>query len=128
MKGAKNVPREKFSPLSRTDTTEVTLVRLLQDNLSWDLQPLQCVKKLLEQLNHIDNGVSNSSREDREETNTTGNDDQECLNSLQSWLKNLSTCSTNKDNVQDWKLCSHQITSDGTIADSKGNRYYRILI
>ena len=128
MKGAKKIPGKKSPTIDTTETnlTERNLVQLLKDEVKWDLQPLECVRNLLELLDHIDDDQKSSHKEERKESGTSepGQDDQECLNSLQVWLreKNHSTFSTNIDGHQDWKLCSDGSVVDGSTSDSKGNR------
>ena len=96
--------------------TEETLVRLLQDDAKWELQPLVCVGELLSMLDHIDDAILNESSEDGEDVGTL-RDDEACLAALQEWLKNHSNCSQNDEQEQDWKF-----SSSGVHLDAKGSR------
>ena len=86
MKGAKKIPGKKSPTIDTTETnlTERNLVQLLKDEVKWDLQPLECVRNLLELLDHIDYDQGSSHKVDRTEgrkesgTSEQGQDDQEC--------------------------------------------------
>lgn len=101
--------------------TEEKLVRLLQDDIKWDLQPLLCVGELLDMLDHVDDLTVGEYSEGRVDNRASRNE-EECLKTLQDWLRNHSTCSRNDNDEQDWKFSNSSTGLDGTSPDPKGNR------
>ena len=117
MKGAREAAMGPGSTSVRhSKMTEETLVRLLQDDVKWELQPLVCVEELLSMLEHIDDATVDESSERREYTRSLV-DDEACLTALQEWLKNHSNCAQNDKQEEDWKF-----SSTGMHLDSKGSR------
>lgn len=123
MKGKKVASKNTSTSVPPVQTTESKLVRLLQDDLDWDLNPLGNVQKLLDMLETIDREDGTEKQVKVEALDTPKRDDEALLIDLQTWLNSNSTCSQNEEEVRDWQFASKSIDSVESAADSKGNRF-----
>jgi transcriptional antiterminator Rof (Rho-off) len=104
-------------------STELQLVKLLQDESEWEVNPLRCVTKLLELLDEIEIGDGFDSARRGPAENSPLRDEEALLLDLQKWLDNQSSSSTNEERGRDWQLSSKNPAGDTSANDAKGNRY-----
>ena len=104
-------------------STELQLVKLLQDESEWEVNPLRCVTKLLELLDEIEIGDGFDSVRRGPAENSPLRDEEALLLDLQKWLDNQSSSSTNEERGRDWQLSSKNPVGDTSASDAKGNRY-----
>ena len=103
-------------------STELQLVKLLQDEPEWEVNPLRCVTKLLELLEEIEIGDGFDSVHRGPAENSPLRDEEALLLDLQKWLDNQSSSSTNEERGRDWQLISKNPAGDTSANDAKGNR------
>jgi hypothetical protein len=128
MSKTKNILSKKNqNPVSQNQTTELKLVRLLQDDLEWDSNPIARVQTLFELFDTIDREEVLGSSVPVNDTEIDDRDEEALLQDLDKWLKDHSSSSTDESEKRDWLLSSKSTESSKSKEDSKGNRYARKL-
>lgn len=126
MSKSKNSASKKAAvPVSQNQTTELRLVRLLQDDLEWDLNPIANVETLLDLFDIIDKEDVLGSPDRAKGLDVDDRDEEALLQDLDEWLKEQSSCSTDESKERDWLFSSKSADSNKSRDDSKGNRYAR---
>lgn len=124
-KNKNNAAKKVAHSASQTQTTELKLVKLLQDDLEWDSNPIASVQTLFELFDILDKEDVTGSTTPANDLETEDRDEDALLQNLDNWLKDHSSCSTNDDEKRDWLFSSKSAESGEAKDDSKGNRYTR---
>jgi hypothetical protein len=120
-----SLAKQALNPVSQNQTTELKLVRLLQDDKEWDSNPIANVQTLFELFDIIDKEEALGSSGPATDLDIEDRDEEALLQDLDKWLKDHSSCSTDESEKRDWLFSSKSAESGKAKDDSKGNRYAR---
>jgi hypothetical protein len=115
--------KQALNPVSQNQSTELKLVRLLQDDIEWDSNPIANVQTLFELFDIIDKEEALGSSGPPSDLDVEDRDEEALLQDLDKWLKDHSSCSTDESEKRDWHFSSKSTESCKAKDDSKGNRY-----
>jgi TPP-dependent pyruvate/acetoin dehydrogenase alpha subunit len=132
MKSSKKVSHSKGATAAQaavvSESTEFTLVRLLQDDQKWESDPLENVEKLLNLLEVIDREDSDKfsqkfSKKGGKDTEIESSlrDEAARLSRLHDWLSNHSSISQSQQR-NDLQFSCGETETGGLNSDFKGNR------
>ena len=117
--------KKALNPVPQNQTTELKLVRLLQDDLEWDSNPIANVQTLFELFYIIDKEEAPGTSGPANDLEIEDRDEEALLQELDKWLKDHSSCSTDESEKRDWLFSSKNTETSKSKDDSKGNRCAR---